>query len=280
LSGYRDTRFSQDYKFRGSLTYLATSSLYETDANYRRSILIDKNGDKLDEYASPKDTEYSVRCIKVGSTSTNTASPATNTNATTTNNTSTSTANTNTSPATNNTITNTTSTATNTNTTTSTSGNLKCTRNGIEYLNGDVRCDGANQVRCDGGTFKQIYSCAADSDRICTENPTRTTNGNFFTSCKYRTQTFYTNGGNGSITGSVPEAEVATLKVNASYKCTLDMNTLKYGNCVYQSCAMGSHEEAGKCEYDTRACELDNSPNGGRQIWTSARGWGICQSIE
>jgi hypothetical protein len=35
----------------------------------RRSINVDKNWDKLDEYASPKTTEYSVRCIKDGTTS-------------------------------------------------------------------------------------------------------------------------------------------------------------------------------------------------------------------
>ena len=64
LPWYKDTRFSADYLLRWKVTYLATSNLYEGDTKMRRSINIDSGSNKIDEYASPKTTEYSVRCIK------------------------------------------------------------------------------------------------------------------------------------------------------------------------------------------------------------------------
>ncbi len=301
LSGYKDIRFSASYLHRWRVTYLATSTLYEDDSTMRRSINIDKNWDKIDEYASPKTTEYSVRCIKnwtnVASNTTNTTTVPASKCATRPTNigidpnsfddgnpiiTPQSWQNTNPNNACYykckpnysgvNCTTVTTSETTTTTQTTTNSNSLKCTRNGTEYLDWDVRCDGNKQIRCDGGTFKQIYTC--NTWDICTENLERTTNGNFFTSCKREYDTYKTDWAYNYIT--ISDTEKETLKENAQYRCKYNMTTRIYGSCTYQSCSSQAHEEGWKCVSNVRDCTIVNT-NGGRQTWSNWT-WGTCQA--
>jgi uncharacterized protein (TIGR02145 family) len=307
LSGYKDTRFSTNYLSRWSVAYLATSSLYENDTSMRRSINIDKNWDKLDEYASPKNTEYSVRCIKEATTNgggtwwggsgwggttyscVTRPSYLTTTNATFVNGTPTS--------AAQQTWQNSNSSSpcyyscksgySGTQCTANSGGGgawggtgwgtwggtpQGCTRAGIAYIDGDVRCDGTKEIRCNNGTFTQIYDCWVGN--VCVEKPERTSGGNYFVSCQREYDHYYTDGSYNYF--SISDAEKATLRENAKYKCKYDLSRRSYGECVYQSCSSQAHSEWQNCVSNSRNCTIANTTNWGNQTWTNGA-WGTCQ---
>ena len=161
----------------------------------------------------------------------------------------------------------------NTNTWTS-SGTWACTRNWITYIFWDVRCDWNKQVRCDNWIFLQISECK--SSDVCYEKPERTSNWNFFTSCKTKTKRIFTDW----LNWDVSETEILTLKQNAQYLCSFNASTWKYWNCVFEACLISSHNEWWNCIRNTRACDIVNTSNWWHQTWNATSWWWSCQFIE
>lgn len=133
-----------------------------------------------------------------------------------------------------------------------------CDVDGTIYYEGDVRCFGNVQKRCQQSRMVTISECS--SREVCYNRPQYKGN-NLFTSCKNRE--------------TIEQGNQIGREFENLYKGTFNLVTGEYDNWVFSSCSPLAHLENGVCVSNRRTCEMGNG-EGLSKFDTTSASWGPC----